>query len=478
MEEQTVGNNEKLIVRGNYADPSIIRVEEDYYMVHSSYQYIPGLIIWHSQNLVDWKPIGAALTSYFGNVWAPEFVYYKGEFSIYFPSNRMNWVTKAKNPRGPWSKPVPLHLPHIDPGHIVDEVGRRYLHLSGGHVVPIDEEGIHIQGEVKKVYDHWKYPKDWVVEGESPEGPKLIRKGKYYYYTLAIGGTSGPPTSHMVVSSRSTTPIGPWEHSPYNPIIKTMLKDEKWWSKGHGTLIDTVKGDWYIVYHAYANHLHTIGRQTLLSEVEWMEDDWFRVKSEMKIPDTLNILKQDSIEEDNCDVFTDEKRFLSWQWLRSISDYRYIYHKGAPLTILGATDKADYSPMLYMAKHRNYKVTVEVEVIGEAELEFLLYYDSDHYVGVGCSANGVRVLRPYKRVGKTPFNRSRIVLKIDNHDNIVSFYYRGVEDKKWTKYDKVLDTSGMNHNTLGGFLSLRPGLEVVGKGKVHVYQFKYKAINS
>ena len=86
---------------------------------------------------------------------------------------------------------------------------------------------------------------------------------------LAEGGTAGPPTGHMIVAARSKTIEGPWENSPYNPIVRTQSNDERWWSKGHGTLVEDRAGKWWMVYHAYENGFYTLGRQTLLEPIEW-----------------------------------------------------------------------------------------------------------------------------------------------------------------------------------------------------------------
>ncbi|RKL68174.1 xylan 1,4-beta-xylosidase [Salipaludibacillus neizhouensis] len=471
--QKTVNDEALPIVRGNYADPSIVKVGNDYYMTHSSYEYMPGLIIWHSTDLIHWEAVGAALKEFNGIVWAPELVYEQGEFVIYFPANRMNWVTKTKDPRGDWSRPIPLEVNVIDPGHITDDHGTRYLHLAGGHVVELSDDGLKVEGELKKVYEHWIYPSDWIVEGCSPEGPKLVKKADYYYYTIALGGTSGPPTSHMIVSSRSKTPTGPWEHSPENPIIRTKSKDEKWWSKGHGTIFEGPDEQWYIVYHAYEENLHTIGRQTLISPITWTEDGWYRVdvaNNEWKALDA----PAESVEE-SADRFREGSLSLYWQWKRTVPLFRYWYEQSGPLKILGTADSGDYSPMLYMARHRYYTFEIEASVTGDAELQLLVFYDQDHYVGIGFSQDGIRVLRPYKQVGKKPVTvKNKIRLKIINHDHIVRFQYRDSEEAEWQNYDKVLDTSGLNHNTLGGFLSLRPGIEVTGKGSAKLYSYHYQ----
>lgn len=76
--------------------------------------------------------------------------------------------------------------------------------------------------------------------------------------------------------ARSKSPLGPWENSPYNPLIHTYSADEEWWSVGHGTLVSTPDDRWYIVYHGYRNGFRTLGRQTLMEPVEWTSDGWAR----------------------------------------------------------------------------------------------------------------------------------------------------------------------------------------------------------
>src|SRR6478735_2983260 len=123
------------ILGGDYPDPSIIRVDKDYYMTHSSFEYYPGLLIWHSTDLIHWERIVYALYQNVGSVWAPDLVKYKDNFYIYFPAGRKIWVVTAKSPTGPWSDPIDMNLQgFIDPGHLVDKDGKRYLYLSNGNL--------------------------------------------------------------------------------------------------------------------------------------------------------------------------------------------------------------------------------------------------------------------------------------------------------------------------------------------------------
>ena len=92
-----------------------------------------------------------------------------------------------KDREGPWSDPIDLDLGQIDPGHVVGEDGKRYLFLSGGNRVQLADDGLSTVGEVQNVYKPWHYPEDWIVEGFSPEGPKVFRHGDYFYLVTAVG---------------------------------------------------------------------------------------------------------------------------------------------------------------------------------------------------------------------------------------------------------------------------------------------------
>ncbi|WP_456276445.1 family 43 glycosylhydrolase [Bacillus sp. AK128] len=463
------------ILRGNYADPSIIRVGLDYYMVNTSYKYTPGLIIWHSTDLVNWEPISYALEKLVGDVWAPEFVYYQGVYYIYFPAEKTNWVVYANDPHGPWSDPINLHTTLIDPGHVVGPDGKRYLHLSDGHMVELAEDGLSVVGEVQKVYEPWVYPDDWEVEALSPEGPKLRYHNGYYHLMLAIGGTAGPPTSHMVATSRSQTPWGPWEHSPYNPIIKTNSRDEYFWSQGHGTLIDTPSGEWWMIYHAYENGYHSLGRQTMLVPIEWTEDGW------PKVPDHIRpnqVLKKPEGKTGahgfpTIDHFSSDSLDFHWQWLGEPDKERFQVRNGG--LVVSGKQEVTPSPILYMTGHKSYEAEIDVQVEGEVEGLFMLFYDTSHHLGLSVSKEGVRHFRTFKKYRLLPNNGRTIRLRIKNDCHIVSFYYKQ-EGEEWTKYDKVIDASGFHHNTFGGFLSLRIGLDAIGTGCVTYKNFEYRTL--
>jgi xylan 1,4-beta-xylosidase len=266
------------VLAGDRPDPNILKDGDDYYAAFSSFLYYPGVPIWHSRDLVNWTPVTAALKTFIGNVWALDIAKHDGRYFIYIPAlddqdrarPLKTYVIHAPSMQGPWSEPIDLHLDgHIDPGHVVGEDGKRYLFFNGGARVQLRDDGLAPVGDVRRVYDGWPIPEKWIIEGFALEGPKLTRRGDYFYMFSGQGGTAGPPTSHMVVVARARSIDGPWENCPHNPVVRTASRDEPWWSRGHATAVEGPDRRWWLIYHGYENGLRTLGRQMLLEPIEW-----------------------------------------------------------------------------------------------------------------------------------------------------------------------------------------------------------------
>ena len=258
------------VLAGDRPDPSVLKDGDDYYLTHSSFEAVPGLLIWHSRDLVNWRPLVNALHEAIGSVWAPDLCKHGGRYYLYLPVKATPndiLVIWADRIEGPWSKPVALGLhKHIDPTHVAGEDGQRWLFLSGGDRVKLSADGLKLAGPIEHVYDPWRYPDDWDVEIFSPEGPKMLRHGGWWHMLLAVGGTAGPPTGHMVIAARSRTLDGPWSQAPHNPLMRTKSPRERWWSRGHGSLVQGPRGAMkprQRIRHAQRPHLGLTHRQGL-----------------------------------------------------------------------------------------------------------------------------------------------------------------------------------------------------------------------
>jgi xylan 1,4-beta-xylosidase len=466
------------IIGGDYPDPSILRVGKDYYMTNSSFNYYPGLLVLHSTDLIHWERISHALYKNVGSVWAPDLSIYKDTYYIYFPAGGTNWVVTAKSPEGPWTEPIDLKLRGIDPGHIVGPDGKRYLCMSGGSIVQLAEDGLSTSGESTHTYSGWKFPDTWSTECFCLEGPKASFKDGYYYLTVAEGGTAGPATSHMVVSARSKSLFGPWENSPYNPIVHTENRSEKWWSQGHGTLVDDINGNYWILFHGYEKNFHTLGRQPLLLPVTWTADNWFHVKKGVKSSDA--ILKPAGSPSANVtglsDDFNGNEIGLQWQFYKKYSPERIALQDGKLAFTAEGTSFENSSPLLVNSADEKYEIQVEFTIDKDVTAGLCLYYNE--LANVRISANSSRFTVFMQKSGKANMQNSmgnHGYLRILNEENEVSFYI-SADGKTWTRADRSLDATGYNHNVFGEFLSLRAGLFAFGNGKVVFDNFIYKKL--
>lgn len=459
----------KVIIPGDYADPTIMRDGNDYYMTHSPFIYKPGFLIWHSTDLSTWTPIGRALTDWEGSAMAPDMVKYNDKYYIYFPSAGTVFVTVADKPEGPWSDPVDLKISGIDPGHIVDTDNKRFLFVNDGEMVELAPDGLSTISDKKRVYDGWEIPEKWIIEGKYLESPKLFYKDGYFYMVSAEGGTAGPPTSHMVIAARSKSPYGPWENSPYNPVVRTYSASDAWWSKGHGTLIDDQEGNWWIVYHAYANNNHPMGRQTLIEPVEWTSDGWFRPATT-----PANLPESKTAENVISDRFYSPE--LGWQWTmwRDYNPEAVSSGNGKLTLTAHGNNPGEATVMLVTAMHKNYIVSTDIDLASSAEGGLMLFYNENAYAGLMADTKHFYLYTAKDKFTKLPNKYGRkFKVKLHNRANHLSVYV-SADGNFWQTLGTDIDVSFMHHNQFKGFFALRPALVAQGRGKVNFSDFIYR----
>lgn len=282
------------IIPGFYPDPSICGVGDDYYLVNSTFSYFPGIPIMHSRDLVHWEQIGNVMDRqsqlplkggrHSQGLFAPAIRYHEGVFYVICTNETSggNFIVTAKDPAGPWSEPFYLEgADGIDPTIFFDEDGKVYY--IGTHPIieerqydgechiwiqELDIENMRLTGQPKDVWSgsmrfvHW------------PEGPHLYKKDGYYYMLLAEGGTE---RNHSVTMCRSRNIWGPYENHFSNPILthRHLGKDYPVQCVGHGDLVETPSGEWYMVMLAMrpVDGYTMLGRETFLARVVW-ENGW------------------------------------------------------------------------------------------------------------------------------------------------------------------------------------------------------------
>ena len=238
------------ILPGFHPDPSICRVGDDFYLVTSSFEYFPGLPIYHSRDLVHWEQIGHCLTRDSQvhlvtgapnclNIYAPTIRYHDGLFYVIVTNvtgdNHGNFIITAKDPAGEWSDPIALPFPGIDPSLFFDEDGKvYYLGTDGG--IYLSEMDITTGAAIGETHRLWQ------GTANNPEGPHLYKIDGMYYLLLAQGGTE---LCHMAVLARSESILGPYEPCPHNPILTNIGQSLPIKAAGHADLVEDADGNWW-----------------------------------------------------------------------------------------------------------------------------------------------------------------------------------------------------------------------------------------
>jgi xylan 1,4-beta-xylosidase len=259
--------------------------------------------------------------------------------------------------------------------------------------VRLTDDGLATVGAVRHVYDPWRYPDDWDVESFSPEGPKITRRGDWFFMVTAVGGTAGPPTSHMVIVARSRSVFGPWENHPDNPLVRTRDRSEPWWSKGHATFIEGPAGDWWTVYHGYENGYWTLGRQTLLEPVVWRADGW-PVRGGGDLSQPLAGRRAGGQALPHGAALSDDfsrrpvRRAVELRTIRAPDEAGAVRQRGRCAAAEGgrglAATTARRSPS--SRANRRMRSRCEIEVDPGVTAGVLLFYDSALYAGLGFDA--------------------------------------------------------------------------------------------
>lgn len=474
------------IISGDHPDPTILKDGDTYYMTFSSFLAYPGLVIWRSEDLVNWTPVGPALHKPLGDIWAVDLVKHDGRYFLYIPADpdRTGWsifVIWADRIEGPWSDPIDLNINGpIDPGHVVGEDGRRYLFVNGIRKIRLTDDGLATDGVLEPAYEPWRYPDDWIVENFAPEGPKLLKRDGWFYLVTAVGGTAGPVTGHMVIAARSRSVHGPWEHCPYNPLVRTQSESEPWWSRGHATLVEGPAGDWWMVYHGYENSFRTLGRQTLLEPIEWTDDGWFRTKG----GDLSRPLAKPAGGKAGppgrvlSDDFSTDRMGVQWTFHDPRpEDAGRAQRAHGGLVVAGrGMSPTDSRPLTCGVGDQSYEAEVTLALDGDAEGGLLLFYSPKAFVGMGFTGS---TLKHFRFSEEQTWMRSastarRLRLKVLNDRNIVTFFLSPDDGATWARQEYRAEVSGLNHNVFGGFLSLKVGLYSAGAGSVRFSDFRYR----
>lgn len=421
------------ILRGFNPDPCICRKGDDYYIVVSSFEWLPGLPVYHSKDLKNWElythilkdesMIDVSRLPSGQGVWAPCISYCEQDdlFYVVYGSvvprgtNIDNYLITAKDIKGPWSEPIYLQSSGFDASLFHDDDGRKW-------VVSLEwerREGYQKPGAIclaeyshkeKKVID---YPKRIWAGGTTRgwiEGPHIYKHNGKYYIMCAEGGTG---FHHCTSMGRADNIFGPYEKDPQNPIITSIITDGtegiiskvdnlKFYNpdillqkSGHASLVETQDGEYYAVHlcsRPFVPELRcTLGRETAIQKMTWTEDGWLRKKNGYALADEFceesTLPEVDTREIPEYDDFNDDKIGMFYYAPRhSISTFANVWEKPGYVRIRGQEVLDSFDKVSILAR----KLT-SVHMIITTKMKFkpevhqhtaglVLYYDNLNYL--------------------------------------------------------------------------------------------------
>ena len=284
------------VVAGDFPDPSVIRVGDDYYASATSGNWSPFYPIAHSRDLINWKILGSVFAKMpawaKGDFWAPELAYDSGKFYVFYTARRNDGkgkkgtlcvaVAEAEKATGPYTDHGPLvcqEMGSLDAFFIRDEGGKPFLVWKEDgndrqqptwlYSQQLDTSLTKLIGKPHKLFRN--EGAGW--ENHVIEGADIVRRGDWFYMFYSGNACCGRTCNYALGVARSKSLLGKWEKNPGNPILAA---NEYWQCPGHGTIVTTPRGDDFLLYHAYRRNSEafSIGREALLDRVEWPKEGW------------------------------------------------------------------------------------------------------------------------------------------------------------------------------------------------------------
>ncbi|MGC4094509.1 MAG: glycoside hydrolase family 43 protein [Polyangiaceae bacterium] len=477
------------VLPGFYPDPSVCRVGRDFYLVASSFAYFPGVPIFHSRDLVNWRQIGHCLdrasqlplagTESWAGVWAPTLRYHRGLFYLATTNmpNGGNFIVTARAPEGPWSEPIPVAQQGIDPSLFFDEDGSVLFTTSHGGALQsqIDVTTGKLLTEPKVI---WRGS-----GGQHPEGPHIYRHQGWYYLLISEGGTE---YGHMITMARSQSPWGPFEPCPRNPVLTHRSFQSPIQGVGHAELVDTEDGNWFAACLAFRPNgyppCYHLGRETYLCPVKWADDGFpvfgneGRLALEHDTPLSLEAAPVTSIREE----FDAPQLAPYWNYLRNPNLEAYsLSERPGHLRLRGAAAGLDdVASTTWVGRRQcqfNARVTTCLEFDATSAREeaglVVRMNESHHYEVFVTRRNDVASVVVRRRIGSLqaevacqplPPDAARVVLAIDAERNKYVFSF-GRSEAELTPLAEG-ETRYLSTEVAGGFTGVYFAMYASGNG--------------
>jgi xylan 1,4-beta-xylosidase len=419
------------VIGGFFPDPSICRVGEDYYLACSSFEYFPGVPIFHSRDLVHWRQIGNVLdrpeqlrldtARASGGIYAPTLRYHDGRFWLIVTnvSDRGTLLVTSDRPEGPWSDPVWLSgVPGVDPDLAWDGDGNCWCTSSGIQQVRIDPEAGKVLEEPRTLWSG-------TPGAQWPEAPHLYQVGGWWYLLIAEGGTE---RGHCVSVARGPSPQGPFEPCPDNPILTHRSTNRPIQNTGHADLVQAHDGSWWLVFlgvrlRGQTPGFHVLGRETYLAPVSWV-DGWPVVGEVSETMAAPALPAHPFPEVPSRDDFDDDVLQPSWVSVRSRPAEAWSLRERPGWLTLHARGNGLDDPAVTFVGRRQQHLACEVRALVQAEGAggLAVRMDERHHYGVEVGDGVVyayaRVGQLRQRLGERRVPDGAVVLRVEVHPDL------------------------------------------------------------
>lgn len=505
------------VLPGFHADPSVCRVGDDFYLVNSTFQYFPGVPVFHSKDLVNWEQIGNCLTrpsqidlketDCNSGIYAPTIRYNNGRFymvTTVFPSRRHFYVW-TDHPDGEWSEPIVIDfaIGSCDPTLYFEDDKCYFLWKEGDiKICEIDVETGKRLGEIHHLGTG--------LGGRYPEGPHIYKKDGYYYLLLAEGGTEH---GHHVNILRSRSLFGPYESNPANPILSHFnmkMQNSPIQGLGHADLVQATDSTWWMICLGYrtSGYLqHVMGRETMLAPVTWEKGGWPVVNGDGTLQTDMKCrtlplvpMAKDPIKEEfdyikrNVPKDSYHSLGLPMGWMSlcnpDYTKYSLSERKGWLRLRPSTTDLSTTANPTFVARRQtelNFSATALLDLshLTEGMQAGITAYAAplNHYDVVAEKRNGTIYIKSNVRLGQTshsekdfPLNGTRAYLRITSDKD----YYYLQASSDGTNFIELakMEYRFLSTETIGGFTGVMLGLFAQSNSKTNGYVdidwFEYK----
>ncbi len=502
------------ILPGWYSDPSICtNGEGDYFLVTSTFTYFPGVPIFHSRDLVNWKQVGHVLSRpsqlvnmvgqhVSGGIFAPAISYNPHNKTYYMITTNVgagNFYVKTQDPFGEWSDPIRVpEVGGIDPSIFFDDDGKAYVvnnddapdfkaEYDGHRTIRVQEfdwQNDRMVGPRKILVNKGVHPEEkpiWI------EGPHMYKINGKYYLMDAEGGTS---VNHSEVIFRSDSPWGPFKAWEKNPILTQRHLDPKRPNPitcaGHADIIQTSEGDWWGVFLACRpinNKFENLGRETFLMPVKWSEDGFpYFTQGDEVIP---MIQRREGVKRGQNvtfgnftanEEFTDTLLGMQWLTLRGPATGLYsLTETPGYLTLkCDSVSTREHKVPAYVCRrmqHHEFEAATRMYFNPSDSTQkagMLLFKDETHQLFMAVSQSGegrsislIKVDGPDDRIISTnilPADATCFDLKVYSDGYGYEFVYSIDKGETWEILATAIDASHLSTTKAGGFTGTTIGM--------------------